>query len=379
MISRLNIFASPRLLALAVVIVVGLTGLAGYATYQRLAGSTVPEAVTQTHSDNAVTNDGNDVSTEPSKDKASEPKKAKPKESPPTNEEPTSEPNEPVSDPEPKPAPKPKPPDPPDEEPSSPPSTKPSSANTGPRYSLTRTMTSSEAEAELRSTGYLSRVHITNGILDLESGWVLEDIRLSGSGLYMVRAFTSSGAPAVKPIIRYAEISGGSTSACVYIRWTIIEYSDVSSCIDLFKLGSGAVVRYSYGHDLFGVDGGHHDNVQIVSGTDILVEWNNFVGKVTLGNAAGAPRNTSGVLQTGALNGNLINVRWLDNWVTGGHYTLRGVGSTADESSYTVDDYIFRRNKHGRDFTYGPYAAMGPRTSYDSSNVWEDTGEPVRP
>lgn len=264
---------------------------------------------------------------------------------------------------------------------------KPDSTNTGPRYSLTQTLTAAEAMSIMSSTGYLNRAHITGGIIDMESGWVLEDCLIDGNPLYNIRSFhsTSLAPPAVNPIIRYCEISGGdNTVSCLGIQYTTVEYCDVWSGIDLFKVGSGSIVRHCYAHDLYGIEGGHCDVVQVRHGEDMLFEWNNMIAIKTLGFNAGNPENGNGVLQTGSFDGDIRHMYWYDNWVDGGGHTLRAA-DPADIGAFQQEDIIFRRNKHGRAFTFSPASNMyapgtpGAVAWYYPDNVWEDDGTTVNP
>lgn len=255
---------------------------------------------------------------------------------------------------------------------------KPDVSNTGPRFAIERTLSSSEALAELRETGELSRVLITGTLaLDGVDGvdWVISDSILEPRGAwYAVRAYTDepfAGTPGQRPRFEYVEVRGsgatsdGGGSASFYGSDTIWRWSEVYGDIDLFKARNGVLVENSYAHDTYHPEGAHSDVVQIRSGVGSRFRCNNFEGIVGYGTNVGG--NANAVLQTGSVIGP-IESEWRHNWVRGGHYTIR-VGDCDSNV-----DYWFSGNRHGRVFTYGPVAGCSDgKTAGD--NVWDDTGE----
>lgn len=280
-------------------------------------------------------------------------------------------------------------------------SAKPSSSNTGPRYSITRSLTPEQALTELRRSGYLSRVQIT-GSLSLSGsdgrGWVIEDSRILTSGRYGIHAYTSMadfiGTQAERPIFRYVEVvgaaawDGSSCSAVIYGSDIVIQHADLYGCSDIVKLKHRVSLQGSWLHDVDSPAGAHSDTMQIRSARGSLVQGNRFdayVGYVSDGSSAPDGRTASGGLQTGSVT-NDISVRFIHNWFAGGHYTIRGWASR--DESYNID-YYFRDNiwmRRGTSVALGltnlPPNRYGPVTGslgdFDSSNVWEDTGQPVR-
>lgn len=255
---------------------------------------------------------------------------------------------------------------------------KPSSANTGPRFDIERTLTASEALAELRETGELSRVLIT-GTLTLDGadgvGWVISDSILEPrDSWYGVRAYTNepfTGSPSERPRFEYVEVRGAgatghsNSSASFYGNDTIWRWSELYGDVDLFKVRHRVLVESTYAHDTYHPEGAHSDVVQIRAGTGSRFRCNNFVATVGYGTNIGG--NANAVLQTGSVIGP-IESEWHHNWVTGGHYTIR----VSDCDSNV--DYWFSGNRHGRVFTYGPVAGCSDgKTAGD--NVWDDTGE----
>jgi len=298
------------------------------------------------------------------------------------------------------PTPPPPPPPPPPPTPT-PAGDKPNAGNTGPRITLTRTLSSSDAIAELRRTGKLSGVRITGGLQLNGSdgkGWVIEDSRIEANGAsYAVQSYTStgfSGSKAERPILRYVEIVGsagngtGRSSATVYGSSIVLDHADIYGSDDGVKATGNIDVLNSWIHDNDHPEGAHCDGIQIRSGTDILIKGSRidaYVAYSSDGSTTPDGSPCSGGLQTGSVIGN-IQARWENNWFAGGHYTIRGWASR--DAAYTIN-YVFRNNKWMRNgtsvklnrtnlipHTYGPIT--GSLGDFDNSNVWEDTGEPVR-
>lgn len=279
-------------------------------------------------------------------------------------------------------------------------SVKPDASNTGPRFTLTRTLTADQALAELRATGRISRA-LVHGPIVLRPGdgrdWVIEDSRIEANGAaYVLRAFADFGAftgPGAFPIFRYVEFVGGAAtgqsrcSSALYVSHVVIEHSDVYGCEDGVKTTGNTTLRRSWFHDNDHPDGAHCDGIQIRSGTGILIEDNRFdayIGYSSDGSALGARGDTcSGGLQTGSVIGT-INARFTHNWWAGGHYTFRGWADR--DLGYSIT-YVSRDNiwmRQGTSVAIGrtdlPPNRYGPVTGYlgdfDSSNRWED-GAPL--
>lgn len=217
-------------------------------------------------------------------------------------------------------------------------------------------------------------------------GWLIEDSVIHAR-VYGIQAYSSldpfdcpSGE---RPVFDHVQVIGraahageGDTSALFYGRDAILRHVDFFGGVDGLKISSRVEVFASYVHDLHHPEDAHVDAIQIRSGADSLLHWNHFDARVGYGTNVG--ENGSGGLQTGSLTGAIERIEFRDNWWNGGHYTVRMGGGDGPI------DYLFRNNKHGRDFTYGPvtgcddcpYSGGGVR--YDDSNVWEDTGEPVQ-
>jgi len=258
---------------------------------------------------------------------------------------------------------------------------KPGAANTGPRASTTQTLSASQAiTAALGAGDKTLRRALINGRIQLNNrpecgGLIFEDCIINAGGAYGVQSnlFSPSNGQMVE--FRFCEIWNAS-SASVYGRnWRVLR-CNVHRGVDLFKPTGACEIYATWGHDTDHPSGAHSDDVQVQGGTGILIHWSTFEGRNSPESETNAGSWNNGVLQTGSVNGN-IQMDMLDNWVDGGNYTLRATNATG-QANYNVVQ-IFRRNKHGRNFNNGPISNMGnlPAGSYDSSNVWEDTGLPV--
>lgn len=263
--------------------------------------------------------------------------------------------------------------------PADPNSPKPNAANTGPRYSTTRTITAAAAMTELRATKKLSRVKITGGLTFNGSdgrGWVISDSVIESRGsTYAVKAYVDSGftgTRAERPVLQNVEVRGaavtgsGHASALFYGSDTIWRKSKLYGGVDIFKLVDRVVLEDSYAYGLDHPDGAHADVIQIRQGRDSVIQRNTFAAIVGYGTNVGQSGNA--VLQTGSMTGPLTNVQFLNNWVNGGNYILNvgdpGLG------------YLFSGNKFGRTYRYIP--VMGSTAGKtNGTNVWEDNGQKV--
>lgn len=122
-------------------------------------------------------------------------------------------------------------------------------------------------------------------------------------------------------------------------------------------------------HDLHRMKGGHHDSLQIRKGDDITLRGNNFQAY-----RADTKDPMNAAIQIGSLLGDdpISNLVVEDNLFNGGNYTINGgSGGAVDSASYSG-------NHFGRDFRYGAVGNMNDASKWDDTNVWHDTGEPVR-
>lgn len=132
--------------------------------------------------------------------------------------------------------------------------------------------------------------------------------------------------------------------------------------------GGDVVIEHSYIHHLVQVGNNHTDAIQATSGDNIRLIGNNVQtynpDTGLIGNAAFQFGEEFGKVYDCVVEGNLFN---------GGNVTINGGGGGTTGAACS-----FRDNQFQRDFRYGPTANLGPNVVWDSSNVWFDTGRPVR-
>lgn len=148
-----------------------------------------------------------------------------------------------------------------------------------------------------------------------------------------------------------------------------VRYSDIHSAEDGIRIESDDVtVEYSYIHDLFRHEGGHHDSIQIRRGDNVTLRGNNLQIFVA---STGDPMNAA--LQIGSLVGTdrISNLRVVDNLMNGGNFTVNGGGRGE------VDSAVYSGNRFGRDYRYGVQGNL-ENSVWDETNVWHDTGLPAR-
>lgn len=273
--------------------------------------------------------------------------------------------------------------------------------NTGPRYPILRTLSSSEALTELRDEGYLSQVRVTGNFrLSGSDGrnWVIEDSVFEAGSLYGIQSYNSltafTGTYEERPIFRHVEISGqaargvGTCEAGFYGSDIVFENAVIHGCKDGAKPSNNVTIQSSWFRDNDHPTGAHCDSIQITRGTNILVRDSRldaYIGYSSDGSQVPDGSTCSGALQTGAATGDISAV-FENNWFAGGHYTIRG-WSSSDTSAGDMS-YTFTGNKWRE---YGSSVALGldnlepsrwgPVTGilgdFDDSNVWEHTGIPI--
>jgi hypothetical protein len=263
---------------------------------------------------------------------------------------------------------------------------KPTVATTGPRTTVTGSTLSSTAAKNLAAAngGIVQGRSIANLVLNSPADAAIKFIDCDITGYWFgVEAWNGFGTPPTDPaarttfehcIIHDCPGNSGIAGRNVTVRW-----SEFTRNGDDLKPASNVEVYASLLHDLWAAGADPHgDNIQCFGGNDILFHWNTIDGR----NSPDAPTQPGGVASSAlqmSWGGDATNVRFLDNWVNGGAYTLRG----ADSWGGRVAQLQFRRNKHGRNYGFGPITGMGSYngglavSDYDSSNVWEDTGLPV--
>lgn len=169
-------------------------------------------------------------------------------------------------------------------------------------------------------------------------------------------------------LVQDVEIDGQATgSAAVCCGHYTLRRVDIYGVNEGPRVGTNTTIVDSYIHHLHRCSGCHIDALQTTAGSNVLIKGNNLqaYNPVTKD-----PMNAA--YQLGTTHGQVYNVVVEDNLLNGGNATVNaGGGGTSDAKA------VFRRNRFGRDYRYGPTANFGPGISFDSSNVWHDSGKPV--
>jgi hypothetical protein len=277
---------------------------------------------------------------------------------------------QPDSDPVPIPQPDPEPetdPDPDPVPPTSPPAAGfPNASNTGVPAGVTLTPYTGPSRISADGT-VIDRKEITSCLSIAADNVKITRSRIRCGGPHGIRVLGGSNGVVVED----TEIdgSGGTVTAAVCCSRYVLRRVDIHGVIDGPRLGSDTVVERSWIHDLKRVPGSHNDTLQILQGTNVVVRGNTLQAYRP---ATGDPMNA--VLMVGALAGDLRNFVFEDNYVNGGNYTIYA----GNGSKHQISNFVIRRNRFGRDFRYGVLSALSPTTVWESTNVWHDTGTPVR-
>lgn len=217
-----------------------------------------------------------------------------------------------------------------------------------------------------------------------EDGAVIDALRVSGSvtvdaddvtirrslirnnGLYAIRVLSGHRGLLVEDV----EIDGAARgSAAVCCSGYTLRRVNVHDVTEGPRLGSDSAIYDSFIHSLHRCTGCHIDALQSTGGIGIVVEGNNLQAyNAETGdfmNAAFQFGTTQGPISDAIVRGNLMN---------GGNFTVNGGGGGTSDATVS-----FRDNRFGRDFRFGPIGNLGPNVSFDLSNVFHDTGSPVRP
>lgn len=184
---------------------------------------------------------------------------------------------------------------------------------------------------------------------------------IKNDGLYAIRVFPG----AHNLLVEDVEIDGRSRgSAIVCCSNYTLRRVDLHNMYEGPRLNGDVTVEDSYIHHLQRCKGCHIDVLQSTAGSRITVRRNNLQAynpdTRDPVNASYMFGETQGRLRHAVVEGNLMN---------GGNYTVNGGGGGT-----TGAQVVFRHNRFGRDFRYGPCANLGPNVTWDATNVWHDTG-----
>lgn len=212
-------------------------------------------------------------------------------------------------------------------------------------------------------------LHVDGTItIDADNVTVRNTLVQSPTDMYPIKVTPGSTGALIEDV----EIDNeGGTGIGIYLQGTAtIRNADIHSAEDGIRIqADDVVVEDSYIHDLQPYEGGHHDSIQIRSGDNVTIRRNNLQAYVA---SLDTPLNAS--LQIGSLAGTdpITNLRVIGNLMNGGNYTINGGRKGDTDSAHYAD------NRFGRDYRYGAVANLQDGSTWDDSNVWHDTGNPVR-
>ncbi len=169
-------------------------------------------------------------------------------------------------------------------------------------------------------------------------------------------------------VVQDTEIDGlGASGPAVVGSGYTLRRMNIHNITEGPRLGSNTTVESSYIHHLVRCSGCHIDALQSTGGSNIVIRGNNLQA---YNPDTKDPVNAA--YQFGEEFSPLRNVLVSGNLMNGGNYTVNGGGGGTTGAQVT-----FRDNRFQRDFRYGPIGNLFSGVSFDSSNVWDDTGAPV--
>lgn len=217
--------------------------------------------------------------------------------------------------------------------------------------------------------------------LDIDGNVVVEadDVtirrsRIRGAGDYAI----TMGSDSENLLVEDVEIVGDEIrSAAVCCSDYTLRRVNIHRVNEGPRVGGDVTIEDSYIHHLRRCteddfypdydDGCHIDALQSTGGSDIVIRGNNL--------QAYNPDTDdfmNAAFQFGEEQNDLRDVLFEGNLLNGGSYTVNGGGGGSRGGEVT-----FRDNRFGPDSRYGAATLLGKRVSFDDSNVWDDTGEPV--
>ena len=216
----------------------------------------------------------------------------------------------------------------------------------------------------------LDGVHVDGSVtIDADNVTIRNCLIQTGTSLYPIYVRSS----ATGTVIEDVEIDNrGGTGIGMYLQGdnVTVRRVNIHSAEDGIRIQShDTSIEDSYIHDLQRHEGGHHDCIQIRSGDNVTLRGNNLQAFVP---SIGDYMNAS--IQVGSLSGtnSISNFRVIGNLMNGGNFTVNGGRSGDIDSAYYAD------NRFGRDCRYGVVGNLHAGDVWDHTNVWHDTGEPVR-
>lgn len=167
-------------------------------------------------------------------------------------------------------------------------------------------------------------------------------------------------------------IGSGAASVGICCNSFTLRRVDLSNTIDGVRADGRVTIEQSYIHHLARLPGSHNDTIQTLKGSDIVIRDNTLSPYNTMTEDS---MNAAYIISAGVSGGPVDRVTFTGNYLNGGNYTVyMGAGGDHPVTNVTVAG-----NTWGRDFRYGPVTALTSDADWDrATNVWEDTGLPVR-
>jgi hypothetical protein len=169
-------------------------------------------------------------------------------------------------------------------------------------------------------------------------------------------------------VVEDTEIDGqGAPGPAIITNNYTLRRVDIHSISEGPRLQGNNVVEDSFIHHLVRCPECHIDALQSTGGSNITIRNNSIA---TFNPDTRDPHNAA--YQFGEEHAPLRNVTVTGNYVDGGNFTINGGGGGT-----TGAQVVFRNNRFFPNARYGGVAHLGSGVSFDESNVWIDTGEPV--
>ncbi len=238
--------------------------------------------------------------------------------------------------------------------------TKPNASNTG----YTGSLTNSSGMTITTNGAVIQNLNITGTVHVKANNVTIRNCKIQHGGTYGIQCtYGYTGL-----VIEDTEITGQQSAAVYGSNFVARRLHIHDMGADAFKPGTNFTIESSYIHHLGFISGSHSDGVQMVSGGDGIIRWNNF----------DMPHDEPGYTNSQVIlvqtnNGPIDDVLIDANWINGGSVSVqirdKGTGHGAPTNVVITD------NQFGRDYQYNIRALDG--TVVWTGNVWEDDGTPA--
>lgn len=163
---------------------------------------------------------------------------------------------------------------------------------------------------------------------------------------------------------------GGKVSAAVGFSSYTLRRVNIYNVVDGPRMASNTLIESSWIHGLARVKGSHNDAIQTTGGSNIVIRGNSL----EVYDAASGDFLNAAIMTGSTTAAEVRDMLVEDNYFDGGNYAINF------RKDLVADNVVFRNNRFGRNSRYGPVAGGGRKNgvSVDSSNVWDDTGQPLQ-